>query len=181
MIALGLHRFSNAAVPADIIKSLKETALHNEEMGMYWRDMSGGYYWYQAPIETQALLIECFDEVANDQVAVEEMKIWLLKQKQTQDWKTTKATAEACYALLLKGTDVLAGTKLVDIEMGTLMIDPYKIDDVKVEAGTGYFKTSWSGGDVKPEMGHIKVKKSDDGVAWGSCGTPHKSISAVVG
>ncbi len=168
MIALGLHRFSNAAVPADIIKSLKETALHNEEMGMYWRDMSGGYYWYQAPIETQALLIECFDEVANDQVAVEEMKIWLLKQKQTQDWKTTKATAEACYALLLKGTDVLAGTKLVDIEMGTLMIDPYKIDDVKVEAGTGYFKTSWSGGDVKPEMGHIKVKKSDDGVAWGA-------------
>ena len=44
-------------------------------------------------------MIEAFDEVANDKVAVEDCKVWLLKQKQTQDWKTTKATADAVYAL----------------------------------------------------------------------------------
>ena len=38
----------------------------NEEMGMYWKEMTGGYYWYQAPIETQSLLIETFTEVTND-------------------------------------------------------------------------------------------------------------------
>jgi uncharacterized protein YfaS (alpha-2-macroglobulin family) len=168
MIALGLSRYEDKVTPADIIKSLKEKALHNEEMGMYWADMQGGYYWYQAPIETMALMIECFDEVANDQKAVEELKIWLLKQKQTQDWKTTKATAEACYALLLKGADALASDKLVEIKMGDQVIDPKKMDDVKVEAGTGYFKTSWSGSDIKPEMGNITVTKTDDGVAWGA-------------
>ncbi len=168
MIALALHRFETKTIPMDIIKSLKENSLTHEEMGMYWRDLSAGYYWYQAPIETQALLIEAFDEVANDQNSVEEMKIWLLKQKQTQDWKTTKATVEACYALLLKGTDLLAGDNLVEITIANKKIDPRKLDNVKVEAGTGYFKTSWSGSDVKPEMGNITVKKTDDGVAWGA-------------
>lgn len=169
MISLALYRFDDKVTPMDIIKSLKEKAIYSEEMGMYWKDLAaGGWYWYQAPIESEALLIEAFDEVANDKNSVEEMKVWLLKQKQTQDWKTTKATVEACYALLLRGTDVLASDKLVEISLGGQVIDPKKLEDVKIEAGTGYFKTSWSGSDIKPEMGNIKVTKKDDGVAWGA-------------
>ncbi|OQA00752.1 MAG: Alpha-2-macroglobulin family protein [Bacteroidetes bacterium ADurb.Bin408] len=168
MIALALHRYEDQVTAMNIIKSLKDNALTSDEMGMYWKDMSGGWYWYQAPIETQALLIEAFDEVAGDKVSVEDMKVWLLKQKQTQDWKTTKATVEACYALLLRGADVLASDQLVEINIGNITIDPKKLDGVKVEAGTGYFKTSWSGGDIKPEMGHVKVIKKDEGVAWGA-------------
>ncbi|HEY9082634.1 MAG TPA: alpha-2-macroglobulin, partial [Vicingaceae bacterium] len=45
---------------------------------------------------------------------------------------------------------------------------PKKMDDVKVEAGTGYFKTSWSKTEIKPEMGNITVTKKDEGVAWGA-------------
>ena len=135
---------------------------------MYWKDMSGGYYWYQAPIETQALLIECFDEVANDQKSVEEMKIWLLKQKQTQNWKTTKATAEACYALLLRGTDWLARDPEVNVTLGSLVVDPKQLPDVKQQAGTGYFRTSWLNEAIKPEMGNVKVSKPTDGIAWGA-------------
>jgi len=168
MISLALHRLDDKTTPMDIIKSLKEKSITNEEMGMYWRDLSAGYYWYQAPIETQALLIECFDEVADDQESVEEMKIWLLKQKQTQDWKTTKATAEACYALLLKGTDILTSDELVEIEIGGQRIDPNKIDGVNIQAGTGYFKTAWAGAEIKNSMGEIKLTKHDEGIAWGA-------------
>ena len=78
-----------------------------------------------------------FDEVSDDKESVEAMKVWLLKQKQTQDWKTTKATTEACYALLLRGTDLLSSDELVEIKVGNQLIDPKKMDDVKVEAGTG--------------------------------------------
>jgi len=166
MTGLALHRYGDREIPANIIKSLKERALSSEEMGMYWRG-DAGYYWHQAPIETQALLIELFDEVANDQKAVEEMKVWLLKQKQTQDWKTTKATVEAVYALLLRGTDLLAGDKLVQVKLGNTEVDPRKMEDVKVEAGTGYFKTAWTGKEIAPEMGYITVTKPDEGIAWG--------------
>ncbi len=167
MMALALKRFNDQKTPADIMKSLKENALYSEEMGMYWRDLSQGYYWYQSPIETMALLIEAFDEVSNDRESVEKMKIWLLKQKQTQDWKTTKATSEAIYALLLRGTDLLASDRLVEVSVGGQKINPYQSQKIP-EGGTGYFKTSWNTNEIKPEMGNINVIKTDDGVAWGA-------------
>ena len=83
------------------MKSLKENSITSEEMGMYWKENYDGFYWWEAPIECQALLIEAFDEVAHDQQSVDDLKVWLLKSKQTQNWQTTKATTEACYALLL--------------------------------------------------------------------------------
>lgn len=167
MIGLALHRYQEKTVPAAIIRSLKEHAIHNEEFGMYWRG-DNGYFWYQAPIERQALFIELFEEVAQDREAVEDMKVWLLKQKQTQDWKTTKATVEACYALLLRGTDQLASDALVQVSLGGKVVDIARRDDAAVEAGTGYFKTSWKGGDIQPDMGNVSVTKSDEGVAWGA-------------
>ena len=168
MIALALNRYDDKITPKDILKSLKENSLYSDEMGMYWKENYEGFYWYEAPIEAQALLIEAFDEVGNDKKAVDDLKVWLLKSKQTQDWKTTKATTEACYALLLRGTDWLATESNVEISLGTMKIDPKKMPEVKQEAGTGYFKTSWSGSDIKPEMGNVTVVKKDEGVSWGA-------------
>ena len=169
MIALAQFRYdaekSNTA--NDVMKSLKETALNSEEMGMYWKENTGGYYWYQAPIETQALLIEAFKDVKNDTKSVDGMRVWLLKNKQTNDWKTTTATAEACYALLLDGTSWLATESDVSIVVGTQKIDLKELG-IKEEAGTGYFKTSWSGQEIKPEMGKVSVTKTGPGVSWGA-------------
>jgi hypothetical protein len=173
MIALGLHRLSDLAegqtvgdTPTDIIKSLREHAVKSEELGMYFKG-ERGWFWYQAPIETQALLIEAFDEIANDPNAVEDMKVWLLKQKQTQSWPTTKSTTEACYALLLRGTSWLATESNVEILVGTKKVD-VSASGGKVEAGTGYFKTSWAGNEITPDMGKVTVTKKDAGVSWGA-------------
>jgi len=165
MIALSLQRYGNQQVPKLIVKSLQEKSLTSEEMGMYWR-IESGYYWFQSPVETQAMMIAVFDEVAGDKSAVEHMKIWLLKQKQTQDWKTTRATVDAVYALLKRGRDLLAGDALVKIEIAGQEIDMKTAG--KVEAGTGYFSKSWSSAEIKPQMGNISLTKPDDGIAWGA-------------
>lgn len=167
MIALALHRYGDKPLPAVIIASIKEHALYNEEMGMYWRQ-DAGYYWHEAPIETQALLIEAFDEVAGDKASVELMKTWLLKQKQTHDWKTSKATADACYALLLRGANLIAEEGDVTISVGGKIIDPGNIDGVVKEAGTGYFQHQWHGQEITTNMANITVSKANDGVAWGA-------------
>ncbi len=166
MIALAAHRMEMNKLAADIVKSIREKSITSEEMGMYWKDNVVGYSWYEAPIETHALMIEMFDEVANDNIAVEDLKAWLLKNKQTNDWKTTKATAEACYALLLRGVNQLLDDEPVEIKLGNNIIDPKK-SGIKTEAGTGYFKTSWNGNDIKPDMGKVTLTKQKDGVAWG--------------
>ncbi len=167
MIALALHRLGEKPLPMAIIASIKEHALYDDEMGMYWRE-NAGYYWYEAPIETQALLIEAFDEIMNDMRSVELMKTWLLKQKQTQDWETTKATADACYALLLRGANLIAEEGEVKIEIGGKTFNPNEVDGVEKEAGTGYFQHSWSGNEITSDMANITVTKANDGVAWGA-------------
>lgn len=167
MIALAMQRMGEKESALSIMASIKEHALYDDEMGMYWRDRAG-YYWYEAPIETQALLIEAFEEIMDDKQSVELMKTWLLKQKQTQDWETTKATADACYALLMRGANLIAEEGDVEITIGGEVIDPDKTDGVEREAGTGYFRHDWAGSEVTPGMANITVSKGNDGVAWGA-------------
>ena len=162
-LAIALKRFGDKPTAEGIVKSIKEFSVENEEMGRFWRDTELSWWWYRAPIETQALMIEAFDEVMNDAKAVEDCKVWLLKQKQTQDWKTTKATADAIYALLLRGDNVLASDELVQLTLGGEVIKPER-----VEAGTGFYEQKFVRGEIKPEQGHITLKKVDKGVAWGS-------------
>jgi hypothetical protein len=162
-LALALQRFGDKTTALAITRSLKERSVSSEELGMFWRELELSWWWYRAPIETQALMIEVFAEVADDAQAVEDCKVWLLKQKQTQDWKTTKATADAVYGLLLCGTNLLSSDALVEVSLGGEAIKPEK-----VEAGTGFYEQKFIRGEIKPVMGAISVKKTDDGVSWGS-------------
>ena len=163
-MALALFRAGKVAPAAqDILRALAENALHSPELGMYWKEVRGGYYWREAPTETQATLIEAFDEVKNDQKSVDEMKLWLLQQKQTHHWESTRATADACYALLLRGSDWLAAPQPMQITVGG-----EKIQSEAAQAGTDYFKTSWPAAEIKPAQGRVIVAKSGAGVAWGA-------------
>jgi hypothetical protein len=168
MLALALSRYDDKTTAMDILRSLKENSLNSEEMGMYWKENYGGYYWYQAPIEMQALMVEAFDEVGQDEKAVDDLKTWLIKSKQTQHWGTTRATTEAVYALLLRGTDWLATEPNVEISLGAVKLNPKTDPQIRAEAGTGYFKKTFTGSDIQPAMGKIKVVKKDAGVSWGA-------------
>ncbi|TBN01416.1 alpha-2-macroglobulin [Hyunsoonleella flava] len=175
MMALVSYRTNDNGTTAKILNSLQETSITSDELGMYWKSNTNSWYWYQAPIETQALMIETFSEAGNviepervNLETIDNLKIWLLKNKQTNKWKTTKATTEAVYALLLQGSDWLSVTDMVDVVLGGQHIDPKKLENVKVEAGTGYYKTSWSPSEIQPEMGEVKITKKGKGIAWGA-------------
>jgi hypothetical protein len=185
-LAIAIRRFNASSgardsTPNDIMRSIKERSVTNEELGMFWRETELSWWWYRAPIETQAMMIEAFDEVMGDKDAVEECRVWLLKQKQTQDWKTTKATADAVYALLLRGKDVLASDALVEVSVGGINLTPGlgkvapptrnskpETQNTAIEAGTGFYERRFAAADIKPKLGEITVKKLDEGVAWGS-------------
>jgi len=155
--ALVLHRAGERSTPKTILQSLRETAQESEELGMWWMERGRSWWWYDAPIEAQALLVEAFQEVSNDVATADKARRWLLKQKQTQNWETTRATADACYALLLQGTQWLSEQPEVVINLGE---QPY-MSGAKSEAGTGYFKIRIPGSEVKPSMGDITLTVSE--------------------
>jgi len=114
------------------------------------------------------LLIEAFYEVANDLESVDEMKIWLLRNKQTNDWRTTKATSEACYALLMTGSNLLDESQPLEVKIGGEPLASVALESVRPEPGTGYVKTSWSGSDIKKEMATLEAHNPNrSGIAWG--------------
>ncbi|ULQ56617.1 MG2 domain-containing protein [Flavihumibacter rivuli] len=170
MVALSLHRTGDKQTALNILRSLEENAIRSKDLGMYWKDNIAGFYWHEAPIETQALLIEAFSEISNKPKLVGEMKAWLLKNKQTNRWSSTKATADACYALLMQGNDWLAAEPKVSINLGGVTT----VTATKEEAGTGYYQKIIPGTGVFPEMGKITINAqqavgtSNDQPVWGA-------------
>ena len=123
---------------------------------------------YQSPIETQALLIEAFAEIEKDKKYVDEMKVWLLKNKQVNRWSTTKATSEAIYALLLQGTDWTSIKDNTKFKIGNEKVLTKKLSEKDKEATTGYIKINWSAAEISKEMGTISVENKTDIPNYGS-------------
>lgn len=166
MIALVCYRNGDTQLAKQILAHIKSMAQYNEEMGMFWKKSGYGWFWYEAPIERQALLIEAFNTITHDTESVEKMQLWLLKQKQTQSWPTTKSTTEAIYALLLNNTQ-LENTNGVTLSLGNQWTYTEGDGTEQAEAGTGYIKKSWKGGDVTADMASLKIEKQTSGPAWG--------------
>lgn len=196
--AMALNRFGDTKTAAGILQSLLERSKMSEEMGLYWPDNTAGLYWYQTPIETQAYLIEMIDEVSHTpqgqacfewmgqqskrtlgpEIIVDEMKRWLLRQKQTQSWSSTKATTEAVYALLLRGSDWLGTGVSTQVSLGG---KPIESRVSKADAITGYEKVTYAASEIKPEMGAIQITKTSDGPAWGALYWQHfESLDQVM-
>jgi hypothetical protein len=171
-LAIALARSGDKATALSIIDSLKQRAVDadvkpGEEkeswQGMWWRDKHPGWWsWAHAPIATQAIMIEAFDEVAGDTDSVEALKAWLLSQKRTSRWPGSRATADAVGALLGRGGDLLGAQELVTVTVGDEKITPEK-----VEAGTGFFETRFVRREITPAMAAVSLTKPEKGLAFG--------------
>jgi uncharacterized protein YfaS (alpha-2-macroglobulin family) len=168
LMSLISYRNEDKSTSTKILNSLKETSITSEELGMYWKENTNSYYWYQAPIETQALLIEAFSELENDTKTIDNLKVWLLKNKQTNQWSTTKSTTDAIYAILLQGSDWLSVNESVNVLVGKQAIPENKLQNTTTESGTGYYKVAWNGSEIKPELAEVTLSKKEKGIAFGS-------------
>ena len=160
-LALALHRLGDATTPKLITRSLREHATVTPDTGMGWRDGDDAWCWWQSPIETQALMIEAFREIDRDERAVEDCRVWLITRKQTTDWGTTTATADAVHALLSGGRDLLANSAPLQVSLGGVPQTP-----ASIEPGTGFHELDFAGPAVKPEFGKISLTKTTPGIAW---------------
>ena len=167
-VAIALARSGDRVTARSIIDSLKQrsTGLDSQEenwQGMWWRDLHPGWWsWAHAPIETQAVMIEAFDEVAGDRQSVEALKAWLLSQKRTSRWPGNRATADAVGVLLGRGDDLLAASELVAVDVGGDRVEPKG-----AEAGTGFFEERFVRREITPKLATVVMKKADAGIAWG--------------
>lgn len=164
LAAVILHYAKKPAVVDAILKSLKENALHSESMGMYWAKNTSGYFWNERPVSVQVKLMEAFNLVPGNETALAQMKTWLLRQKQTQQWDSPVSSVNAIYALTGIGRNLLKDPQEYTITAGSKTIDT-----TKGIPGSGYIKQELTAEDIKKG---ITVSRADQSSApspaWGA-------------
>ncbi|MTB52879.1 alpha-2-macroglobulin [Lewinella sp. W8] len=154
-----------------ILESFREQALTKEEFGMYWK-YGRGFRWQTLPIETHCRILEAFQAVDGTEEELDEMKLWLLTNKRTNRWSTTKSTAAAVYALLNAGSDWTAvqpeairvsWPDAATDELGTRV----RAAQTSAEAATGAFSVAVTAPAISQELARVKVRNRNNNVVWG--------------
>ena len=159
--AIILQQAGKVAEAKLFMQSLMEYSVVTDEMGRYFDTPKARYSWFSYKIPTEVAAMEAIQRITKDTKAIDEMKRWLLKQKQTQTWETPIATADAVYALMATGaSDLLANTGGVEITLGKEMIR------TPVDDAIGYIKKTVSG-DVM-NIKKVRVDKEGAGMGWGA-------------
>ncbi|WP_255491179.1 alpha-2-macroglobulin [Dysgonomonas sp. 520] len=146
-----------------IMKSLREHATTNDEMGMFWANNRSSAFMSQSAVSVHSFIMDAFKETNAPASEMDGMKQWLLKQKQTQVWESTHATIDAVQALLSTGSDWFASDGESVVKVAKKTVEPEN-----KELGTGYFKETWNKGEITKDMGKVSINKSGNGVAWGA-------------
>ena len=169
MAAVVLKANGNMAKANEYMQSIREHLTSSEEMGMYFAFNENPYRWGSMNVNAQVAAIEAFDQVAKDMQTVEEMKIWLLKQKQTQMWGTSVLTADAIFALLARGDNWLANEGVADLTFAGKTVSTNKPDEEGNAPipGLNYIKRAYTDNETT-DAKTITVEKKDKGIAWGA-------------
>ena len=157
--ALVLYRNGNEKTAKLMIQSFKECAQKNEQIGMYWPKK---YFSFESHIATHANIMAAFAEIDQDQEMIDELRVWLLTQKQTNKWENSASTADAIYALLMRGSDWFEEGKEVTLRFGNT-----PISTEGGVAGTGFIQRRWNANEVTQEMQQLTVNNPTPHLVWG--------------
>ena len=161
--ALVLQRNGNTKTALAIVKSLREHATHKPDEGMFWANNQAQTFLFQSATCIHTFMMQAFYETGSKSEEMDEMKLWLLKQKQTQKWESVPATVNAVNILLQTGSNWLESDGKTSIQIGNQTVDTQK-----GEAGTGYIKTVFDAKSITQGMSQIKISKEGAGLGWGA-------------
>lgn len=165
--AIILRAAGRKAEADQFIASIKEHLVQTDEMGAHFAFYANPYSWGMLPIPAHVEVMEALRMAGGNDALVEEMKLWLLKQKQTTSWDSPVATADAIYALLCQGSNLLESRGDVRITLGNKVIETLSPAKTTVP-GLGYVKETFAQGSPELKAKSITVEKRDAGIAWGA-------------
>ena len=155
-------KVGNSNLATQIKKSVLDRATIRTDLGMYWNENKSGYYWNESPIETQSYLIQFFGNFPELEKEVRQMQLWLLQQKRTNSWETTRATTLACMSLFVNSglkTSQLAQSVKVKFADGT------DLGTLKKESASNF---KYTGKDISNGKATVIVESQTDSPIFGA-------------
>lgn len=163
ILAIVLKRNGEDTLANKIVKSIKEHAVKDKKLGMYWPNNRSNVFMSMSAISVHTFLMESLIENGASVAEIDAMKRWLLAQKQTQVWESTHATIDAINLLLSTGSDWFSDDSSSVVKVGGSVVEP-----ARKELGTGYMKQTWSKSEINKELAKVEVKTSSTKPAYGA-------------
>lgn len=154
------------------MKSLLEHTVVKPEMGRYFDTPRAEWSWRSYRIPSQCAAIEAL-RYFNDEATANEMRLWLLQSKRTQMWETSRATADAVYALLMSNDTTTVMPLAEQTPVYYTLYNKKRIVGLNAKADTetpttvGYTKQTYTNEEVVSATS-LKVDKRTDALSWGA-------------
>ncbi len=161
LLALVFSREGDSVMVDRLLRSFNERAIRDPENGMRW-NYDSGQLWHQLSIETHTQMIQVYDQLTKDRNAVSDLCVWLLSQKRTRHWPTTKSTAAAIHAIL-SAVPGWKSAKAIELKVGG-----EKVENLALESGTLHGTTSYPVDDLSKKLAQVEIKNPNEGPAWGA-------------
>ncbi len=164
----GLHRaallFNNYGLKETskkLMTYLKETSVESDLQGAYWKQNLNNWGWYNSQLVNHAGALEAFEKIGNDEKFVEEMKIWLITQKEVSHWDSSRGTAEVIFTILNAGKSwTNPVSDKAEISWGGKTIEPQT-------KATGYLNQTVISNEIDKKWATVTIKKDSPGVVQG--------------
>ena len=171
--AVILQKNGLTAEAARFRTALREHLVGTDESGSGLVPQTHFHTWNMQPVAVHVHAMEAFrlaDSGTEDISLLEEMKTWLLRQKQTQSWRSPVATADAVYALLADGDARSLKGGEVRVELGGTLLTTQAgtTSEAQPVPGLNYIKQTYVEGSSVLKARQVRVEKLDDGMGWGA-------------
>lgn len=165
----GLHRaallmndYGLKDVSNKLMNYLKETSADTKTQGVYWKQNLNDWGWFGSKVVNHAGALEAFSTLKpNDQKMIEDMKIWLITQKEVNSWGSSRGTSEVIFTILNSGKSwTSAESDKATIVWGGKELAPQT-------QATGYVKSTVKTDVLDRNLGTVTVTKPGPGIVQG--------------
>ncbi len=178
----GLHRaamlfddYGLKEVSKKLMTYLKETSTNTETQGVYWKKNLNDWGWYSSKTVNHAGALEAFEKLTpTDENFIEELKIWLVTQKEVNNWGTSRSTAEVIFTILNSGKSwTTAASDKAEISWGGKNIfsengnTPLPFGEESGVRSTGYVKQSINSETLDKNLSTVTIRKDSPGIVQG--------------
>lgn len=156
-----------------LLKSLLEHTVTKDSMGRWFDTPRAEWSWRSYRIPTQCMAIEALHTLGHE-MAADEMRLWLLQAKRTQMWETSRASADAVYALLATGGKQQGVMPLAEkTPVYYTLYNHNKVVGFNAKSQSSmpqtvdYFKQTYTDASATSAT-TVRLDKRTDGLSWGS-------------
>jgi len=166
----GLHRaallfdaYNLKDISKKLMTYLKETSVQSETQGVYWKQNLNDWGWYSSKTVNHAGALEAFNKLTpNDANFIEEMKIWLITQKEVSSWDTYRSTADVIYTILNYGKYWTSA----ESDKATIIWGGKELNNPATKA-TGYVKSAVNSDKLDKNLATVTITKPGAGIVQG--------------